>query len=177
MPEEIKSIFDALKKIKEMTGTMKIGSSEMVQIAAVKELKNYIDVILKDHFQVKPSFSVISKRESESEEVYVCELVFKDAVHLYESLALNISKGGCFIKEDDLLSIDSNLELNIRLEREKIDFMLEGKVIWINPRDTQGRPKGMGVKFNKLSPTQKEILDGFANGDLDPEALRLLNPI
>lgn len=168
----ISNFFDALKLQREMTA---LASSPLhrgdqsLQIK-IKEVESYIDVFLKSLLNRRPEFSLLEHQVNPQTPTKV-RVVFRDAVHFYEALFLSFSKGGIFLKTESILPIDSLLTLKIELKRENIEFTVSGKVIWVNPRESQGRPAGLGVKFYKLSTIQRQILDDFMNGQVPPEAL------
>jgi uncharacterized protein (TIGR02266 family) len=169
---EITNIFEALKKIKELENKVEGDSRKLEGYDQLqyKELMAYVDTILKSELPKRPRFTIVEKKTG-SEEPSVCEVKFKNAVQFYESLHLNISKGGCFIKEENVLPIDTLLSLKCSLEEEGIDFTFTGKVIWVNPKETSGRPAGMGIKFQKLNQVQKQLLDEFMAGAINPSSL------
>ena len=93
----------------------------------------------------------------------------------YESLILSLNRGGMFIKTDLLIPIDRVLDIDCKLEAEGVSFRVSGKVIWLNPREAQGRPAGMGIKLHRLSTVQRQVVTDFLNGELPPEALEHLS--
>lgn len=142
--------------------------------ARLKEVEAYIEVFLKTVQSRRPVFRLL-EHPADTKTPTKVELLFEDAVQFYEALALSFSKGGIFIKTESLLPIDSLLTIEVRLKAEDIVFTVSGKVIWVNPRESQGRPVGMGVKFYKLSSIQRQVLDDFMAGDLPPQSLTHLS--
>ncbi len=164
--------FDALRARREAQeqASRPLHKGDPVVAARLKEIEGYIDVFLKSLAPHRPAFRLLEHPVDAKTPTRV-ELVFNDAVQFYEALALSFSKGGIFIKTESLLPIDSLLTIEVHIKAENVKFTVSAKVIWVNPRESQGRPVGMGVKFYKLSSIQRQILDDFMAGDLPPESL------
>lgn len=173
--QRVSNFFEALKalRVAEDLASQPLGKGDPVLAARIKELKGYIDVFLKAEIGRKPRLVVLEQRRSD-DGVLPVEVYFRDAVQFFDALSLSLSKGGIFIKTDSLLAIDTLLALSCKLEAEGVHFKVSGKVIWINPRESQGRPQGMGVKLHKLTTVQRQILADFMAGELPPSALEHL---
>ena len=172
----VTSFFEAVKALRgaEDEESRPLGKGDPLLAARIKELKGYVDVFLKAEAPRRPRFNVTERKADPGSAVSV-EASFTDAVQLYEALTLSLSKGGVFIKTEALLPIDALLDVTCKLEREDIAFKVAAKVIWINPRESQGRPAGMGLKLYKLSSVQRQVVTDFMNGDLPPAALTHLS--
>lgn len=81
-----------------------------------------------------------------------------DDTFLYASIT-NISAMGIFVQTTKPLVVGTRLMLSFSPPGHK-PFKLEGKVAWVNKvRDDGDNPNpGMGVRFNKLSPEDRERL-------------------
>lgn len=174
----VRSFFEALRTLKgmEAEASTPLGKSDPMLNTRIKELRGYIDVFLKAEAPRKPRL-VILEHKPDPREPVIAEVYFHNAIQFYEALTLSFSKGGLFLKTDLLLPIDTVFDLTVKLEDEEISFRTAAKVIWINPRDTQGRPQGMGIKFHRLNQVQRQVLDDFLNGSLPPEALGHLTEV
>lgn len=172
----VSGFFDALRARREIQETIlrPLHRGDPVLLARQKEIEAYLDVFLKTIAPRRPVFRLLEHPSSPQTPTKV-ELVFEDAVQFHEALSLSFSKGGIFIKTDSLLPIDSLLTIQVRLKAEAVQFTLSAKVIWVNPREAQGRPVGMGVKFYKLSAVQRQVLDDFLTGEAPPESLAHLS--
>ncbi|MBM4394943.1 MAG: hypothetical protein FJ087_04555 [Deltaproteobacteria bacterium] len=93
--QRIGSFFEALKALKsaEEMASQPLGKGDPLLAARIKELKGYVDVFLKAEIGRKPRFVVLDRR-TDSGVTMAVDLVFKDAVQLYDGLSLSLSKGG-----------------------------------------------------------------------------------
>lgn len=164
--------FDALRTRRELQeqASRPLHRGDPVLTARLKEVEAYVEVFLKNLAPRRPVFRLL-EHPADPQTPTKVELVFEDAVQFYEALSLSFSKGGIFIKTESLLPIDSLLTLQVRLKAESVDITVSGKVIWVNPRESQGRPVGLGVKFYKLSSIQRQVLDDFMAGELPAQSL------
>lgn len=168
----ITNFFEALRELRRVEAELDTpyGRGDPLLAARAKELRGYRDVFLKAEAPRHPRFQVMDRRADPNSPTVV-DLQFTNGIQLYEALDLSLSKGGLFIKTEALLPIDSVLEVNCRLEEEEVSFRVSAKVIWLNPRETQGRPVGMGLKLFRLSSIQRQVLADFMNGDMPAETL------
>jgi len=169
---------EALKvqKSLELATSQPPGKGDPVLTARLKEVRGYIDVFLKAEAPRRPRFTVVETKADPAAPVPV-EADFRDVIQFYESLSLSLSRGGVFIKCEPMLAIDALLDLKVKLEQEDVSFRVTAKVIWINPRDAQGRPQGMGLKLPKMSAVQRQILSDFMDGDASVETLAHLTEV
>jgi len=163
----------ALKKVEEEAASP-YGKGDPVVAAKLKELRGYKDVFLKAEGPRRPRFNITDRKADPGAPVPV-EIVFTTAVQFYEGLELSLSRGGLFVKTEGLLPIDSIVEATCRIEDEDVSFKVSAKVIWLNPRETQGRPAGMGLKLFRLSTIQRQLLADFMSGDMPAAALANLS--
>jgi uncharacterized protein (TIGR02266 family) len=78
-----------------------------------------------------------------------------------ERYAVDISKGGIFIRTREPLSVNSRLKLDFQLLDAQPLLEGEGTVVWIRQPDP-ARPEvtpGMGVRFDKLTPDSQARVD------------------
>ena len=177
-PEQrVAGFFEALRALKkaEDEAAKPYGKGDPVLAARIKELRGYREVFLKAEAPRRPRFTVLERSIEGGKNPFKIEVSFTNAIQFYEGLDLSLSKGGVFIKTDALLPIDTLLDLQCVLEEEEVTFNVSAKIIWINPRESQGRPIGMGLKFFKLSTIQRQILTDFLTGELPPDALTHLS--
>jgi len=168
----ITNFFEALRELRRVEVEIETpyGRGDALLAARAKELRGYRDVFLKAESAKRPRFTVMDRRADPNAPTKV-ELHFANAIQLFEALDLSLSKGGLFIKTETLLPIDTLLEADCFLEQEDVKFRVSAKVIWLNPRETQGRPIGMGLKLFRLSSIQRQVLMDFMHGDMPPETL------
>jgi len=168
----ITNFFEALRELRRVEAELETpyGKGDALLAARAKELRGYRDVFLKAEAAKRPRFTVLDRRADPNAPTKV-ELHFTNAVQFYEALDLSLSKGGLFIKTEALLPIDTVMEADCRLEEEEVKFRVSAKVIWLNPRETQGRPIGMGLKLFRLSSIQRQVLADFMHGDMPAATL------
>lgn len=163
----------ALKKVEEEAASP-YGKGDPVVAAKVKELRGYREVFLKAEAPRRPKLTITERKVDPGAPVPV-QIDFTTGVQFYEGLELSLSRGGLFIKTESLLPIDTLLEAKCLIEDEDVSFKVSAKVIWLNPRETQGRPAGMGLKFFRLSTIQRQLLSDFMTGDMPAAALANLS--
>ena len=163
----------ALKKVEEEAASP-YGKGDAVVAAKIKELRGYREVFLKAEAGRRPRLT-ITDRKAEPGATVPVKIDFSTGVQFYEGLELSLSRGGLFIKTVDLLPIDTLMEANCVIEDDDVSFKVSVKVIWLNPRETQGRPAGMGLKLFRLSTIQRQLLADFMTGDVPPAALMNLS--
>jgi type IV pilus assembly protein PilZ len=79
----------------------------------------------------------------------VLNIVFRDRDTLYASYMPFLGNGGLFIPTDRPYEIGDMVSLLIQLPDEVEPQAASGRVVWLNPRATAGRPAGIGVHFDK----------------------------
>jgi len=168
----VSSFLEAVRILREMEieSQTPLRAKDPIFAARKKQIETYISVFLKSVEQKRPLLKLLETPQDPKLPIKA-EVVFEDIVHFYEALKLSFGKGGIYIKTDVLLPIDSVLDLKVSISAEDVSFKVAGKVIWVNPRATQGRPAGLGIKFYKLSPLQRQVLEDFMAGMLPPDAL------
>ena len=74
----------------------------------------------------------------------------------------NLSRGGVFLRTDDLLSVGTEVSLEWKLPKSDVVMKATTVVVWCSP-GKQGTPRGMGLRFLDLSSeNQKTIVDHVA---------------
>ncbi len=78
---------------------------------------------------------------------------------LYASYMPFLTHGGLFIATDQRFEIGDAVTLRVKLPGDIESVTVEGRVVWLNPRTTAGRPAGVGVHFDGRSgsPLNKRI--------------------
>ncbi len=72
----------------------------------------------------------------------------------YKSYILDISIGGVFVEADTRFPVDRELLLKFSLPNRPQPIPFAGKIVW-------STTKGFGVKFDKVSVSQSDILKSF----------------
>jgi Tfp pilus assembly protein PilZ len=72
----------------------------------------------------------------------------------YSDYILDISSVGVFIETKDTFSVEQDLILDFQLPNSQHPLRLEGRIVWIGQ-------KGIGVKFNKLTPNEDHLIQAF----------------
>jgi len=78
-----------------------------------------------------------------------------------ERYAIDVSRGGIFIRTREPLAVGTVLRFDFQLQDGAPLMTGEGTVVWIREHDPTrtGVTPGMGVRFDKLSPTSQPVLD------------------
>jgi len=72
----------------------------------------------------------------------------------YKSYILDISIGGVFIETDRKFTLGQKIVLNFMLPSHQKPFKINGTISW-------GSPRGFGVKFDEIPPSQGAILRSY----------------
>ena len=170
MGEEIRNIFDALSLLNELEAS---EEDEAVKVKRA-ELNAYIKAILSEYAE-KQVLVRILKTSEDPDQPSEIEVEFDDAVQFYEALQLHIGKTGFFIKGTTEFPMNALLKIKVVLKKEGVEFTVNGKVVWINPRPVKGKPAGIGVKLYKLDSIKRELLEDFKKGLVEPDLLSTLS--
>src|SRR5436190_24012424 len=78
-----------------------------------------------------------------------------------ERYAVDVSRGGIFIRTREPLAVGTQLKFDFQLQDTSPLMAGEGTVVWIREHDPSraGVTPGMGVRFDKLSPTSQPVLE------------------
>jgi len=72
-------------------------------------------------------------------------------------VVLNISPLGVFIATDEPFLEGTKIDISVPSDNDCHSFMVSGSVVW-------RKPKGIGVKFEKLNEHQQEIIKAIIQG-------------
>ena len=84
---------------------------------------------------------------------------------LVERFAVNISRGGVFIRTRDPRPVGTRLLLELRLSGGEAAIRGEGVVRWIQAEDPAAHPRrapGMGIQFTKLDDASRALVERMA---------------
>jgi len=73
----------------------------------------------------------------------------------FSGYILDISAFGAFIETSESFAADQKLSMSFSLPNHQKPFSFKGQIVWSGAQ-------GVGVKFDYLSPRQKEILKAFS---------------
>jgi uncharacterized protein (TIGR02266 family) len=108
------------------------------------------------------------KREQPRGEVDV-EVQYRTAQEFLSAYSWNISGGGIFIRTQQPLPLNREVQLRFTLPGIDRTFMAHGLVVWTNPHPSRSSfPSGMGVKFMDLDPAAKKIVADFVESKRTP---------
>ena len=108
------------------------------------------------------------KREQSRAEVDV-EVQYRTVQEFLGVYARNISGGGIFIRTQQPLPLNREVQLRFTIPGIDRTFMVHGLVVWANPHPSRSSfPSGMGIKFMDLDPAAKKILADFVESRATP---------
>ncbi len=81
----------------------------------------------------------------------IMNLNFRDRDTLYAAYMPFLSQGGLFVPTDHRFEIGDEVSLLLQLPEIHELLQATGRVVWLNPRATAGRPAGIGIHFDKQS--------------------------
>jgi len=100
------------------------------------------------------------------------EVQYRTAQEFTAAYAKNISGGGVFIRTQQPLPLNSEVQVRFTLPGVSRPFVVRGLVVWTNPYPSRSSfPPGMGIKFMELEPEAKEIIARFVKEKLPAAAL------
>lgn len=86
-----------------------------------------------------------------------------------ESLMMNLSLGGAFIKTENPAPPGTPITLRVYLGAEETPLSVSAEVVWLR-RSDKGEEPGMGVKFTQVGSGDldriKKFLEGLIEADL-----------
>lgn len=86
------------------------------------------------------------------------EVEFRTAGAFLVAYTTNLSKGGMFVETDDPLAVGTELALRFAVPGQPpIDVV--GVVAWVQAWKTDERPKGMGIRFERLDAVHGDAID------------------
>lgn len=99
------------------------------------------------------------------------EVQYTTAQEFRAAYAKNISGGGLFIRTQEPLPLNREVQLRFTLPGIARTFLVPGLVVWTNPTPSRSSfPTGMGIKFTDLDPEAKAIITEFVKDSLAVEA-------
>jgi type IV pilus assembly protein PilZ len=99
------------------------------------------------------------------------EVQYRTAQEFTAAYAKNISGGGIFIRTQEPLPLNREVQLRFTLPGIARTFLVPGLVVWTNPYPSRSSfPPGMGIKFMDLDPEAKTIIAEFFKENLAAEA-------
>lgn len=72
----------------------------------------------------------------------------------FKSYIIDISKVGVFIESNDVFAVGQLIMMAFKLPNDPNVFKLQGRI-------ARSGPKGIGVKFQQISPTQEDVILRF----------------
>ena len=95
------------------------------------------------------------------------EIQYRTAQEFTAAYAKNISGGGVFIRTQQPLPLNSEVQVRFTLPGVSRPFVVHGLVVWTNPHPSRSSfPPGMGIKFMELAPEAEEIIARFVKEKL-----------
>lgn len=97
---------------------------------------------------------------------------FKSATvdEFIEQYSKDLSRGGVFIKSNTPMAVGTLLKFELQLKDESRLINGVGRVVWKRdpgPDVTDDNPAGMGIKFIKMDPDSKAVVDRVVSGRPD----------
>jgi uncharacterized protein (TIGR02266 family) len=138
---------------------------------SVQELERWTQLkrILTSHFTPAAGPKIAAKRTSLRVPTRL-RVSFESFGELRNCLMTNISHGGLFIATDDPLEVGSKIRLRLKIEATGQDVELEGSVAVVNAgADMCSTERGMGIRFEKLSPEQEALIQEICGRALDQQ--------
>ena len=79
----------------------------------------------------------------------VIALAIKEKSALYAAYMPFLENGGLFVPTSRPAQLGDDLYLILTLMDDPAKLAVPGKVVWITPAGTTGRPQGIGIQFSK----------------------------
>lgn len=92
------------------------------------------------------------------------EVGFETDSNFYTGLTQDISSGGLFVATHNLKPVGTKFMIQFKLPGGTQTLEVEAEVRWLRETSSLHRsdgPHGMGVRFNNLSPEQKQAIESF----------------
>jgi len=101
------------------------------------------------------------RRRHPRREVWL-EIYYQHLDDFFYDYAINLSRGGMFIKTIRPLPIGTNLQLRISVPKKQAVIQTTGRVVRVvKPEDPSGLPPGMGIEFHTLSEKDIELINAL----------------
>lgn len=99
------------------------------------------------------------------------EVHYRTAQDFMAAYIRNISGGGIFIRSQQPLSLNREVQVRFTLPGITRPFTVRGLVVWTTPYPSRSSfPSGMGIKFLELDPEAGKIIAAFVKDKLSPAA-------
>ena len=85
----------------------------------------------------------------------VISLSIKEKGALYAAYMPFIENGGLFVPTQRPAQLGDDLYVILTLMDDPTKVAIPGKVAWITPAGTPGRPQGIGIQFSKTDASQQ----------------------
>jgi type IV pilus assembly protein PilZ len=94
------------------------------------------------------------------------QLIINDKRQLQTLYMPYINKGGIFINTTKDYQLDDEVTLSLTLFEDPTPYIIIGKVVWINPKFTQGgHSQGIGIQFiNKEARVVRDKIENALAG-------------
>ena len=111
-------------------------------------------------------------------------VVVKSSERSLEGVTLNVGPDGVFIGCKKPLKLNEVIEMTISIPKSEHVIKAKGEVVWSNiyGPDDEISPRGMGVKFTKISGEDRKFIAKATLGnlkslDVDPDLLKTLSTL
>lgn len=99
------------------------------------------------------------------------EVHYRTAQEFMAAYLRNISGGGLFIRSQQPLPLNREVQVRFTLPGIPRPFTVRGLVVWTTPFPSRSSfPSGMGIKFLNLDPEDGKLIAGFVKGKLPAHA-------
>lgn len=83
----------------------------------------------------------------------VITMSFKDKAALHAAYMPYVTNGALFAASTRLASLGDDVFMLVTLLDDPTRIAIQGKVVWITPAGSPGRPQGLGIQFNPTEAT------------------------
>jgi uncharacterized protein (TIGR02266 family) len=105
----------------------------------------------------KPKGSRKDRRHSERQNIKI-PVDYSAVDAFFSEFTTNINEGGMFIETENPPTLDSMVQLQVRLPDLERPIKLGGRVAWISD-GKEGSPPGMGIEFQEMSPDLRQTIN------------------
>lgn len=96
---------------------------------------------------------------------------YRTAQEFTAAYVRNISGGGIFIRTQQPLPLNSEVQIRLTLPGHTRVLAVRGVVVWNTPYPSRSSfPSGMGIKFLSLEPDVQKLISGFVREKLSVHA-------
>jgi len=105
----------------------------------------------------KPKGTRADRRHSERENIKI-PVDYSAVDAFFSEFTTNINEGGMFIETESPTTLDSTVQLQVRLPDLERPIKIGGRVAWISDGKS-GSPPGMGIEFQDLTPELRQTIN------------------